>query len=70
MQGIGAHNLIHHNHHIICYVQISTMNACTSITYHLSFSILNSQKHIRHTCDFLIDELLSYMSPTLIYQLF
>ncbi len=53
-------------------LQISTINAftCTLITCHLSFTILNSLKPLRHTCDFFVDELLSYMSPTLVYQLF
>ncbi len=53
-------------------LHISTMNACTciSITCHLSFTILNSLKPLRRTCDFFVDELLSYMSPTLIYRLF
>lgn len=53
-----------------CYkFQLLTFLNLHSIACHLPLTIFNSLKFFRHACNLFVDELLAYISPSLVYQL-
>ena len=70
--GIGAHKLNPPHDHQIFLLQFSTINAstCTLMPRHLSSTVLDSLKPLRHARKFFVAKLLDHVSPTLVSQLF